>query len=93
MNDQNEAMHRYYGTYAMSALVTSLSQVLTPMFCNGKRSQTKYIEKPIRLFEMTEEEKAIEQEKARQAFIAWAGLAETKYKKKGGTENARSNDR
>ena len=50
---------------------------------NGKKAKSKYIEKPMRIFELTEKEKEQEAVKARQAFMAWAGMAEKKYKKGG----------
>lgn len=63
----------------LSALFTAIDGVL-----NGRKAKAKYVEQPVRLFELTEEEKIREQEKARAKFLAWAGFAETKYKKKGG---------
>ena len=76
-NRQNELIHTFVGNYIQSALVTSIDKVL-----NGKKSKSKYLEKPIQLFELTEEEKEKEQEKARQAFMMWAGQVEKKYKDK-----------
>lgn len=72
---QNEVIHTYVGTYVLSALTTAIDGVL-----NGKKSKAKYIEKPIRLFELTEKEKEEEQRKAREAFLAWANLTKSKYK-------------
>ena len=46
---------------------------------NGQKARTKYIEKPIRLFEMTEEEKKKEQEKALSAFIGWAEFTKDEF--------------
>lgn len=78
-NRMNGLVYAYIGNYELSALYTAIDGVL-----NGKKAKAKYIEKPIRIFELTEEERIQEQEKARQAFVMWAGFAENKYKEKGG---------
>lgn len=69
-NRKNEMMYMWWGNYGMSALVTALSGVLTPMFC-GKQSQTKYVDKPMRIFEMTEEEKEAYKEEQTALFVEW----------------------
>lgn len=79
-NRKNTQIHAYVGSYVLSALYTSIGNI----FGDKKKGKVSYIDRPIRLFEMTEEEKLIEQEKAIQAFIQWAGYAETKYKDKEG---------
>jgi hypothetical protein len=74
---QNELMHMYVGNYFMSAMTTAVDHCL-----NGAKAKTKYIEKPIQLFELTEEEKEQQKLKAREAFLMWAKRAESKYKNK-----------
>ncbi len=55
------------GLYNFSAFSTALSNI----HFDGKQHQpNKYLEKPIELFEKTEEEKKIEAEKAKQKVIA-----------------------
>lgn len=77
-NRMNELIYAWVGNYGLSALCMAIDHVL-----NGKKAKSKYIEKPIRIFELTEKEKEQEAVKARQAFMAWAGMAEKKYKKGG----------
>lgn len=80
INGENNRIYNYVGNYILSALFTSIDGVI-----NGKKAKAKYIEKPIQMFELTEEEKKNKQQDAIAQFIAWAGMAETKYKdKKGG---------
>lgn len=80
-NRKNELIYAFVGNYVQSAMDSSIDRIL-----NGKKAKSKYLEKPIKLFELTEEEKQQEQEKeqekARQAFMMWAGQAKTKYKDK-----------
>ena len=76
-NYSNDLMHKMVGTYVLSALTTAIDGVL-----NGKKAKAKYTQKPIQLFELTEEEKKKEQQKAIAQFIAWAGAAQIKYKGK-----------
>ena len=78
MNRKNAIVHAWIGNYGLSALVYAIDHCF-----NGNKAKSKYIEKPIRLFELDEEEKKIESQKARNLFIAWAGMAEKKYKKGG----------
>lgn len=80
-NRKNELLHAMVGTYGISAITVALSSVLSPMFCNGRKSGAKYLEKPIRIFPLTEEEQAVEREKAIQAFLMFAGNLEEKVKK------------
>lgn len=80
-NRQNLLVHMWMGNYALSANITALSQVLTPMFCKGKQSQAKYIEEPIELFEKTEEEKQADYDATTQAFLAWGNAVINNYKK------------
>ena len=79
MKTLNEQIHSWVGNYGISALLYSIDHGL-----NGRKAKTEYIKAPIQMFELDEEEKEQEAIKARQAFIAWAGMAEKKYKKKGG---------
>lgn len=79
MNATNDLIHAWIGNYGISALMVAIDHSF-----NGRKANSKYIEKPFRIFELTDEEKEIEAMKARQAFVAWAGMAEKKYAKKGG---------
>lgn len=79
MNATNDLIHAWIGNYGISALMVAIDHSF-----NGRKANSKYIEKPFRIFELTDEEKEIEAIKARQAFVAWAGMAEKKYAKKGG---------
>lgn len=74
---QNELIHSYVGNYILSAVSTAVDHCI-----NGQKAKSKYIEKPIQLFELTEEEKKQQQLKAREAFMMWAKRAESKYKNK-----------
>ena len=78
-NRQNELIHAWVGNYFMSAVTVAVEHCL-----NGKKAKSSYVDKPLQLFELTAEEKKREAEKARQRFIAWAGMAESKFKKEGG---------
>lgn len=51
--------------------------------CFNKKARSKYVTKPIELFEKTQEEIDQEPTKARQAFLAWAGMTKNKLKGKG----------
>ena len=75
-NRQNELTHSYVGNYVLSALFTAIDGVL-----NGRKAKARYIEKPIQLFELTEEEKEIEKQKAIAAFMGWANSAKNKFGK------------
>jgi hypothetical protein len=75
---ENAKVHMYVGNYMLSALYTAIDGVL-----NGKKSKAKYLEKPVKIFPPTEEEKEKEAELARKKFLMWAGFAESKYKKGG----------
>lgn len=77
-NRTNELVYSWIGDYGLSALFTAIDGVL-----NGKKAKAKYSEKPFRLFELTEEEKEAERQKALEQFLAWAGHAEKKYRKGG----------
>lgn len=79
VNETNKLIHKWVGNYGVSALAVAIDHCL-----NGRKAKSKYIDKPFRIFELTEEEKEIEAIKARQAFVAWADMAEKKYAKKGG---------
>lgn len=85
-NEQNTLAHMYIGNYELSALFTAIDGVL-----NGKKAKARYIEKPVRLFELTEEEKQIEQKKAIAQFMTWANATQDKYKGKE-DKDAKSND-
>lgn len=79
---KNQLLHAWVGNYVLSAIQTGISQVMQPMLCNGKRSNAKYIEEPIRMFPKTEEERQAEYEQMTQAFIAWGDSLIDRYKQK-----------
>lgn len=79
INEQNRLTHMYVGNYELSALFTAIDGVL-----NGKKAKSKYMDKPVQMFELTEEEKKAEQEKAIAQFMGWAKSTQNKYKGKGG---------
>ena len=78
-NRNNQLVHMYFGNYGLSAMMTAVSWVMQPMLCKGKKSKAKYIEEPVRLFPMTEEEKEAERERATQAFIAWGNAVAKQF--------------
>lgn len=78
-NRTNELIHLFVGQYGLSALYTAIDGCL-----NGPKAKAKYMEKPIRIFELTEEDKIREKEQAQKAFMAWASSTKSKYKGKGG---------
>lgn len=74
-NRKNELIHAWVGEYGISALVFAIDHCL-----NGKKkARSKYMEKPIRLFELTESEKKAQKEKATDMFIAWANATKEAY--------------
>ena len=75
-NRKNNLIHSYVGNYVMSAVTVAVEHCL-----NGKKAKSKYTEKPIQLFPLTEEEKKREQKKAIAQFMAWANMAKKKYGK------------
>lgn len=79
---ENKLIHAYVGNYVLSALYTAIDGVL-----NGKKAKAKYIEEPIEIFTLTEEEKdRKEKEKQQQAiaqFMGWAKSTKTRYGKEG----------
>ena len=79
MNATNEFIHSWVGTYGLSAVTVAVEHCL-----NGRKAKTKYIEKPVQLFELSEEEKEREAEKERRKFIEWAKAAMNKNKRKEG---------
>lgn len=78
-NRINELIHMFVGNYGLSALVTAIDNVL-----NGKKAVAKYIEKPIELFPLTEEEKEKKKQNAIAQFMGWAGVQKNNLKGKGG---------
>ena len=84
-NRENQMMHTYTGAYMLSAMSTAIENVMAPML-GGKRGKAKYIEKPIDIFELTEEEKALrkelEKEKSINQFKAWVDSLNEKYGRK-----------
>lgn len=79
MNATNEFLHTWIGTYVTSSVTVAVDHCL-----NGRKAKTKYVEKPVQLFELTEEEKELEAEKERKKFIEWARAAMNKNKRKEG---------
>lgn len=73
-NRKNELIHAWVGEYGISALVFAIDHCL-----NGKKARSKYMEKPIRLFELTESEKEAQKENATDMFIAWANATKASY--------------
>lgn len=73
-NRKNELIHAWVGEYGISALVFAIDHCL-----NGKKARSKYMEKPIRLFELTESEKKAQKENATDMFIAWANATKASY--------------
>lgn len=64
---RNELIHAWMGNYGVSALVYAVEHVL-----NGKKAKSKYMDKPMQLFELTEKEKKQKEKNALASFIAWA---------------------
>lgn len=77
----NKLAHSMVGNYFMSAMMVAISQVMQPMLCDGKKSQAKYIQEPMQLFPLTEEEKKQKQEAAIAQFMAWANSQEKRHRK------------
>lgn len=63
---RNELIHAWMGNYGVSALVYAVEHVL-----NGKKATSKYMNKPMQLFELTEKEKKIAQKEALKAYERW----------------------
>lgn len=74
----NGYLFNWIGNYGISALLYSIDHGL-----NGRKAKTNYVDKPIQMFELTEEEKKAAQKKELQKFLMWAGRTEKKYSKKG----------
>lgn len=74
-NRQNEMMHAWFGNYGISALVYAIDHVLN----GSSKAKSKYIEKPLQLFEKTEQEKKADQEKALAAFVGWADFTKEEF--------------
>ena len=64
---KNSLLHAWVGNYGISALCYAIDHVL-----NGRKAKSKYMKEPLRLFEMTEEEKKQKEKNALAAFVAWA---------------------
>ena len=65
-NRKNELIHTMVGNYGLSALCYAIDHCL-----NGRKAKTKYMKKPIQLFELTEKEKKIAQADALKAYERW----------------------
>jgi len=78
VNTLNDQIFRWVGEYGISALMFSIDHTM-----NGRKAKTKYVNKPIQMFELTEEEKKEAQKKELEKFLSWANRAEKKYAKKG----------
>ena len=73
---ENEKAHMYSGQYLISALIFSIDHCL-----NGHKARSKYMEKPVQLFPLTEEEKERERQKAVAQFMEWAESQNRIYRK------------
>ena len=78
-NRKNELTYAYVGNYFLSAMTVSVDHCL-----NGKKAKSEYLSKPIQIFELTEEEKEIERQKAISQFMGWTKNVAKKYSEKGG---------
>ena len=74
-NRINELAYLFTGNYGLAALITSIDKVL-----NGRKAVAKYMDKPLELFPLTEEEKKAKLEKAIAQFMGWANRTQNKYK-------------
>lgn len=75
---KNQLIHSFVGTYVLNAVSVAIDHSL-----NGPKARSKYIEKPIQLFPLTEEEKKAEQKKAIAQFMEWAKAQQKQYGKEG----------
>ena len=73
----NNLIHAWVGNYGISALAYTIDH------CFNKTAKSKYVEKPMQIFELTPEEKEAAREKELKKFMLWAGATERKYKKEG----------
>jgi hypothetical protein len=78
-NRMNNLIYNWVGNYGVSALMFAIDHCL-----NGRKAKAKYLEQPIQIFELTEEEKEKATQKARQNFLAWAENMQRKFDKEGG---------
>jgi hypothetical protein len=78
-NRMNNLIYNWVGNYGVSALMLAIDHCL-----NGRKAKAKYLEQPIQIFELTEEEKEKATQKARQNFLAWAENMQRKFDKEGG---------
>jgi hypothetical protein len=78
-NILNKRIYEWVGSYGISALTVAVDRCL-----NGRKAKAKYLEEPIQMFELTEEEKEKAAQKARNNFLAWAQNMQKKFDKKGG---------
>ena len=76
-NRINDLAYLFTGNYGLAALITSIDKVL-----NGKKAKATYMNKPLELFPLTEEEKKKKQREAIAQFMGWAGNVQKKYKGK-----------
>lgn len=76
-NRRNSLIHAWIGNYVVSAVGYAVEHCLS-----GRKAKSKYIDKPIRLFELTEEEKEQEQKNALAAFVAWADGTKQSFDRK-----------
>ena len=70
-------MYAWWGNYGLSALFTAIDGCL-----NGRKAKSKYLEEPIRIFPMTEEEKAEKERQETERFIAWANAIKADFDSK-----------
>lgn len=76
-NRKNEMMHMYVGNYVLSALAVAISGALS------KNSHAKYIDRPVRIFELTPEEKQAQVEASRKQAVSFFDSLIKKYGKEG----------
>ena len=74
----NAYIHAWVGNYGINAFVFAIDHSF-----NGQKAKSKYLSKPIEMFEKTEEEKKAVQRKELEKFLSWAAKAEKKFQKKG----------
>lgn len=79
LKEKNELIHMWVGNYGMSALTTAFSMVLQPMFCKSQ-SQAKYMDEPVQIFPLTEEEKIAKEEELTRRFQLWGDMLCRRYK-------------
>ena len=83
---KNQLIHGFIGTYVLNAVSVAVDHSL-----NGQKAKSKYMEKPIQLFPLTEEEKKAEQQKAIAQFMEWAKTMQNQCGKEDNSDGSRNN--